>query len=102
MIGIAIVSARATGLQCRLSSSRSTNIPSENRVRTRASSISSTIVPSLASTWTTPVAARTMPRVTESTEAESTVPFIRPESAATTASRPPNSSSACAKLMSTG
>ena len=50
MIGIAITSARATGLQCRQSSSRSTNIPSEKRVRISASSISSTIDWSPAST----------------------------------------------------
>ena len=53
MIGIAITSALATGLQWRRSSSRSTNIPSEKRVRISASSISSTIDWSVASTLTT-------------------------------------------------
>ncbi len=43
VIGIAITSERATGLQWRRSSSRSTNIPSEKRVRISANSTSSTI-----------------------------------------------------------
>ena len=100
VIGIAITSERATGLQWRRSSSRSTNIPSEKRVRTSASSISSTIDWSVASTWTTPVAAKPMPRATESTEAERTVPRISPERAATIASSPPKSSSASPNPMS--
>ncbi len=49
MIGIAITSERATGLQWPHSSSRSTNIPSEKRVKINASSISSTIEGSVAS-----------------------------------------------------
>ena len=100
MIGIAITSDRATGLQWRRSSSRSTNIPSEKRVRISASSISSTIDWSVGSTLTTSKAASTIPSATESTEAESTVPRITPESAATTASSPPNSSTASPKPMS--
>ena len=78
MIGIAITSARATGLQWRRSSSRSTNIPSEKRVRISASSISSTIDWSRGVDVTTPVAASAMPSATERTEAERTVPRITP------------------------
>ena len=56
MIGIATTIARVTGPQWTRSSSRSTNRPSENRVRISASSTRSTIVRSLASTETTSVA----------------------------------------------
>ena len=100
VIGIAITSARATGLQWRRNNSRSTNIPSEKRVRISASSIRVTIDWSVASTWTTSVAARPMPSATERTEAESTVPRINPDSAATTASSPPKISTASPKPMS--
>src|SRR6476620_1963076 len=101
VIGIAITSARAVGPQWLRSSSRSTSIPSEKRVRISASSTSSTTTSSVASTSTTPAAARPKPSATERTEAESTVPFITPERAATIASRPPNSSRPSAKLMPT-
>src|SRR5215218_7781344 len=94
VIGIANTSARATGLQLRPSSSRSTTSPSEIRVRISASSISSTIPAS--STWivTRSSCASTIPSRIESTDAESTVPRISPDSAATTASRAPMMSSA--------
>ena len=101
VIGIAITSARATGLQWRRSSSRSTNIPSEKRVRISASSTSSTIDSLLASMSTTPTAASRIPSATESTEAESTVPFITPERAATKVSSPPKIRTASPKLRST-
>ncbi len=102
MIGIAIVSARAAGLQWRRSSSRSTNMPSEKRVRISASSTRWTTPESPAFTVTTSVAPSISPRATDSTDAERTVPFITPESAAVTARRAPNRSSASPKPMSIG
>ena len=90
MIGIASTIARVTGPQWTRSSSRSTNSPSENRVRISASSTRSTIAGSRASTETTPVSARTMPSATESTEIDSTVPRITPESAADDGQQPPD------------
>ena len=86
MIGIARTIARVTGPQWTRRSSRSTNSPSENRVRISASSIRWTTAESVASTETTSVAARPIPSATESTEIESTVPRITPDSAAATAS----------------
>ena len=68
-------------------------------MRISASSTSLTIDWSVASTLTTSRAASTIPSATESTEAESTVPRITPESAATTASRPPNSRTASLNPM---
>ena len=97
VIGIAITSARATGLQCRRSSSRSTNIPSEKRVRISASSTSWTIDSDFGSMSTTPTAASSDPSATESTEAESTVPFITPESAATSGQQPTEDQNRVAK-----
>ena len=94
MIGIASTIARVTGPQWIRSSSLSTNSPSENRVRISASSTRSTIAGSLASTETTSVSARTIPSATESTEIDSTVPRITPDSAAAAASSPPTISRA--------
>jgi hypothetical protein len=100
VIGIAITSERATGLQCRSRSSRSTYMPSEKSVTTKASSISSTTEGLRASALTTPADASPIPSATESTEAESTVPRITPESAATTASSAPKSRTPSPKPMS--
>ena len=94
VIGIASTIARVTGPQWTRRSSLSTNSPSENRVRINANSIRSTIAGSRASTETTLVLARTIPSATESTEMESTVPRITPDSAAATANSPPTMSKA--------
>ena len=91
VIGIARTIARVTGPQWTRRSSRSTNSPSENRVRISASSIRWTTAESVASTETTSVVARPIPSATESTEIDSTVPRITPDSAAATASSAPNS-----------
>jgi hypothetical protein len=100
VIGIATTIARAAGPQCMVSSSRSTKRPSENSVNTSAISTSSITVWSLGSTLTTSVAARPMPSPTDSTEIDSTVPRITPESAAAVVSSAPISSRACPKPMS--
>ena len=89
VIGIATTIARVTGPQWRRSSSRSTKRPSEKRVRISAISITSTIPAEVASTETTSVSARMIPRATERTEIDRTVPRISPESAAATASSTP-------------
>ena len=90
MIGIATTIALVTGPQWTRSSSRSTNSPSENRVRIRAISITSVTPGEVALTVTAPVSARPMPSATDRTEIERTVPRIRPESAAAMASSTPS------------
>ena len=87
--GIASARARAAGLQCTISSSRSTKSPSEKSVTIRASSTSWITVLSPGSIWITSAAARPSPTATDRTAIESTVPRNRPESAAATASTPP-------------
>ncbi len=86
---MAISSARTTGPQCTTSSSRSTKSPSENRVTISASRKRWTTVVSDPSTWIAPASARISPAATESTEIDSTVPRIRPDNAAATASNAP-------------
>ena len=87
--GMAITSARATGPQCITSSSLSTKSPSENSVTIRASRKRWTTAVSDPWTWIAPASARMNPVVTESTEIESTVPRMSPESAAAIARRAP-------------